>query len=463
MRACSLCLGSNGSLVAAILHQLDGLEQSAAAHVADVMVVAEALAQPSHQRLALRFHIGEQVVAPDDPLHGERSGAGQRMAQVGMPVLEEAGALFEGLEHLLAHENGPDRREAAAEPLGDGHQVGRDAFLLAGMQRARAAHAAHHLVQDQQDAVAVADLAHALEVAFDRGNASGRRAPDRFGHEGHDGIRAELLDLVFEFLGQPLAVLRRRLVGPPPAILEARRDMMHVDQQRRELLAPPFVAADGQGTQRVAVVALPAGNEVPSLRLALLHEILPRHLQRRLDGLRPAADEVDVAGAARRVRDQVFGQLFGDLRREEARVRIGQICRAERAWRPARRDDRGRGTTPPRRRWHRCSPCRRHRGCGCRCRSPPRGSCARSARCSTRVMQDVPSDAVPRWPAKFSLITPDRIVAFARLERRTAAQERCAHSCQETCASHELVRSRVGTSGHNRPVWNLKREGAFAR
>jgi hypothetical protein len=39
--------------------------------------------------------------------------------------------------------------------------VGRDAFLLAGVQRAAAAHAAHHLVEDQQHAVAVADLADA--------------------------------------------------------------------------------------------------------------------------------------------------------------------------------------------------------------------------------------------------------------------------------------------------------------
>ena len=42
---------------------------------------------------------------------------------------------------------------------------GHDAFLLAGVQRAGAAHAAHHLVQDQQHAVAIADLANGREVA----------------------------------------------------------------------------------------------------------------------------------------------------------------------------------------------------------------------------------------------------------------------------------------------------------
>ena len=58
-------------------------------------------------------------------------------------------------------EHRADRLVAAAEALGDRQQVGHDAFLLAGVQRAGAAHAAHHLVEDQQDAVAVAQFAHA--------------------------------------------------------------------------------------------------------------------------------------------------------------------------------------------------------------------------------------------------------------------------------------------------------------
>ena len=36
-------------------------------------------------------------------------------------------------------------------------EIGRDALLLAGVQRAGAAHAAHHLVENEQHAVAVAD------------------------------------------------------------------------------------------------------------------------------------------------------------------------------------------------------------------------------------------------------------------------------------------------------------------
>ena len=61
-----------------------------------------------------------------------------------------------------------------------------------------------------------------------------------------------------------------------------------------------------------------------ALRLADLDEILPRHLERRLDRLRTAADEIDMAHPGRRVLDQPVGQALGDFGREKARVRIGE-------------------------------------------------------------------------------------------------------------------------------------------
>ena len=57
--------------------------------------------------------------------------------------------------------------------------------------------------------------------------------------------------------------------------------MRDIDQQRRELRAAPRVAADRQRPKRVAVITLPARDEVPALGLANLDEILARELQRR--------------------------------------------------------------------------------------------------------------------------------------------------------------------------------------
>ena len=73
--------------------------------------------------------------------------------------------------------------------------------------------------------------------------------------------------------------------------------MVGLDQQRLELRAPPFVAAGRERAERIAVIALPARDDVPTARLAFLDEILPRQLQRRLDRLRAAADEIDMTKA----------------------------------------------------------------------------------------------------------------------------------------------------------------------
>ena len=73
------------------------------------------------------------------------------------------------------------------------------------------------------------------------------------------------------------------------------------------------------------MVALPPGDEVRALRLADLDEVLARHLERCLDGFGTAAHEVRVARAGGRRPDQLVGELLGNLRREEARVRVGEL------------------------------------------------------------------------------------------------------------------------------------------
>ena len=61
-----------------------------------------------------------------------------------------------------------------------------------------------------------------------------------------------------------------------------------------------------------------------ALRLADLDEILARHLERRLDRLRAAADQIDMAKPGRGVLDQPVGEALGDFGGEKGRVRVGQ-------------------------------------------------------------------------------------------------------------------------------------------
>ena len=227
-------------------------------------------------------------------------------------MLEGAAALGEGVDDMRLHQHRADRLVAAAETLGDDQQVGHHTFRLAGVQRAAAAHAAHHLVQDQQDAVAVAELAHALASSRARACTAPSVAPTTVSAtKAMTFSPPEVLDLRFQLGRQSLAVGLGAFAGAPVAVGVAGRDMGDIDQQRRELLAPPGVAADCQRTQRIAVVALPPGDEMPALRLAGLDEVLSRHLQRRLDRLGSARHEVGVADARRRILHQQVGQFLG--------------------------------------------------------------------------------------------------------------------------------------------------------
>ena len=132
------------------------------------------------------------------------------------------------------------------------------------------------------------------------------------------------LDRRLELGGEARAVGRLALARRAPAIGVARADVGDLGQQRLELAAPPGVAADRERAQRVAVIALPPRDEPAALGLADLDEVLARHLERRLDRLGAAGDEVDPVDAGGRARDQMVGQLLGRLAGEEAGVGIGQ-------------------------------------------------------------------------------------------------------------------------------------------
>src|SRR2546421_9778405 len=126
-------------------------------------------------------------------LHRQSPGAGRGMAEIGRAVLEEAAALHDGLVYRPGDHQGADRLIAGAKALGDGDHVGNHALALEGPHRAAAAHAAHHFVEDQQDAVAIADLAHAFEVARYRRWGAQRWTRDRFLDDGAYRVAAPAL------------------------------------------------------------------------------------------------------------------------------------------------------------------------------------------------------------------------------------------------------------------------------
>ncbi len=98
-----------GRLAAALVHQLDAAKQTAAAQLAHMRVSAERGLQRAGQELTVVAHFVHQAIARYHFLHGQRRGAGHRMAQVGVAMLEEAAA--------LAHAS-TMRRCASTAPMG---------------------------------------------------------------------------------------------------------------------------------------------------------------------------------------------------------------------------------------------------------------------------------------------------------------------------------------------------------
>ena len=150
------------------------------------------------------------------------------MSDVGMAMLERAGALFDFGGKFLAHHQGADRLVTGAEALGERDHVRHDPVLLAGEQRARPAHPGHDLVQDHQGAVRVAAPPDLLEVAGRRRRRAERRADHGFRDEGDRPVRPETADLGFKRARRPLPERLGALAVTLVAIGMARHDVAHI-------------------------------------------------------------------------------------------------------------------------------------------------------------------------------------------------------------------------------------------
>ena len=96
-----------------------------------------------------------------------------------------------------ADDHRAERDVTGVDPLRDGDDVGDDVPVLAGEPAAGAAEAGHHLVEDQQDAVPVADLADRLQVAVGRRDDA-VRARHRLEDDRGDGVRPLVLEDLLE-------------------------------------------------------------------------------------------------------------------------------------------------------------------------------------------------------------------------------------------------------------------------
>ncbi len=307
----------------AVPHEFQRQEQPAPADIAHVFVRAKRIAQHLPQQCAPALHLRQQVVTLDHLLHRQRRRCRHRVADIRVPVLEHAAALAQRVDDRLVREHCADRLVAGAQALGHGHDVRRHALLPDRVHAAGAAHAAHDFIGDEQDAVPVADIAHALEVARRGRDRAAGGAHHRLGDESDDGVRPGLDDGRFEFVEQAGRVVVERHAFAAAPVGVTGRDAQRLLQQRGKGALAPLVAAHAQRAQRVAVVALAARDELRALRLARLDPVLARQLERGLHRFRTARDEIHAAHVLRPAGDQAIGQLLGHFGGEERGVGIG--------------------------------------------------------------------------------------------------------------------------------------------
>ena len=112
----------------------------------------------------------------------------------------------------------------------------------------------------------VADLAHGAEIAFRRRHAPGGRADHRLGDEGGHRVGAKPLELGLQLGRQPRDEISFGFIVALLVIGEGRRHVAEGRRQQRRIgLAAPGVAAGRQRAERVAVIALPARDEMLAL------------------------------------------------------------------------------------------------------------------------------------------------------------------------------------------------------
>ena len=309
-----------GGLAGSVLDEFQADEKSAPANVPNVRVVSKS----SHQGLFKdRTHLPDtldQVISFDYLLYSQCCCAGRGMTEIGVPVLEKACSIMDRLVDFMVDHNGADGLVPATQTFGNGDQVAGDAVLLTGKKTAGATHTTHDFIQDQQDAMSVADLTDTLKVSRGWRYCAEGSSNYRFGDEADHILGAEFKNFFLQFFGNPVAIVLLGFPGLPVPVCVARGNVVALDEQRGIWSASPHVAAGCECPEGIAVIALaPADVDLPQ-RLAEFQEVLPTHFERSFHGLGAAADKIDPAEVNGGPFGQMRGQLFEGVAGEESRV-----------------------------------------------------------------------------------------------------------------------------------------------
>ena len=178
------------------------------------------------------------------------------------------------------------------------------------------AEAGNHLIQNEQDTIAIADFTHALQVAV-RGMKNAAASDRRFKNDGSNGIRAFHSDHAFELVRAARVQPPRRhktSSGSGPAELHAGTR----GRAARSSLARRLSRRGERPHSKAVVRTVTRDNFVAVLPGVLSPCILPGHLERSLHCLRAAIQEENTTKLRREQACQAPSQL------RPRRMRLGE-------------------------------------------------------------------------------------------------------------------------------------------
>ena len=290
--------------------ELDARDQPVRAHVDDVRQALQRMGRIRPFRLE-RLGPREQPFARVDVQRGQAGRAGHRVRRIGVAVEQLDGCLrplHEGVVDGLLGDDGAHRLRAVGQALGAGDQVRRHAELLRGERRAGAPEARDDFIEDQQDAVLVADLAQPLQVADRRGQNAGA-AGDGLDDDRGDVRRIVQRHQALEFVRQVRAMLRQAAAEGVLRQVQRVRQVVDAGELRAEPLAVVDHAADGDAAEADAMVAALAADQARTRALAADAVVGQRDLERSVHSLAAGVDEERMRHAGGGQLDERVGEV----------------------------------------------------------------------------------------------------------------------------------------------------------
>ena len=241
----------------------------------------------------------EARLALEQVERGVGGGAGERVAGVGGAVHEAFFQRFveEGFEQAVRGHRRRQGHGAAGERLGQGHDIGHHVGLLAGEHRSQPAESDHDLVEDQEQAMAVTNLAH---EPYRLGIVEHHAASAL--HQGFHNDRGGAFGVLSDEILEGLALFRRCW----------QIDHQLRRHQARERPVHDIVGvADGHGADGVAVITVLKSDEFVTAADAAVDPVLHRHFHGQLDGNRTRFGKEHAVQIAGRQGRQPAGQGIG--------------------------------------------------------------------------------------------------------------------------------------------------------